>query len=169
MSPQRRPASGGTGRRPRRAARLAAVQALYQMELTGCSAEAAIGEFIAHGPARSGEAEPYGPPDADTFATLVIGVTRQREELDNLLSAVISEDWTVERLETLLRAILRAGAFELSEHRDTPPRVAISEYVGVTDAFFAGKEPAFVNGVLDRLAHALRPDELGPAGRAATE
>ena len=152
---------------PRRAARLAAVQALYQMELAGGAAEAVIGEFARHGLARTAEGEPYGPPDIALFSELVRGVTAHRGEIDNLIAAVLSEEWSVERLETVLRAILRAGAFELSDRPDVPPRVVISEYVKVADAFFAGKEPALVNGVLDRLAHALRPDELGSTPRAA--
>src|SRR3546814_14773226 len=78
-----------------------------------------------------------------------------------MIAACLSDDWKVERLEAVLRAILRAAAYELSERHDVPPRVVITEYVDLADAFFAGKEPAMVNGVLDCLARAMRPEELG--------
>ena len=90
-----------------------------------------------------------------------IGVASGVAELDDMLSAVISDDWSVERLESILRAIMRCGAFELAHRQDVPPKVVISEYLAVTDAFFGDKETAMTNGVLDKLAHELRPDEMG--------
>lgn len=155
-------ASRAPGRR--KAARMAAVQALYQIELTGVAPDRVLGEFAAHGLAQSAGAAAYGIPDPELLGALVLGVAGQQNDLDDMIVGVLSEDWTVERLESVLRAILRAGAFELSARRDIPARVTINEYVDIANAFFGGKQPALVNGVLDRLAHLLRPDELGAGG-----
>jgi len=106
------------------------------------------------------DGQSYGQPDPVLFADLVRGVAAAGDDLDNMIAAVLDEDWTVERLETILRAVLRAGAYELSSRPDVPPRVTISEYVDVADAFLGAKQAALVNGVLDRIARALRPDEL---------
>ncbi len=148
----------------RKAARLAAVQALYQIELTGLAPDRVLREFASHGLAQSIEESAYGRPDPELFAAVVLGVAEQQSDLDDMIAGVLSEDWTVERLEAVLRAILRAGAFELSARRDIPARVTINEYVDIADAFFGGKQPALVNGVLDRLGHLLRPDELEAGG-----
>lgn len=148
----------------RKAARLAAVQALYQIELTGLAPDRVLREFAAHGLAQSAGEAAYGTPDAELLAAVVLGVAGQQNDLDDMIAGVLSEDWTVERLESVLRAILRAGAFELSARLDIPARVTINEYVDIADAFFGGKQPALVNGVLDRLAHLLRPGELGAGG-----
>ncbi|TDQ80949.1 NusB antitermination factor [Dongia mobilis] len=148
----------------RRAARLAAVQALYQWEQTGAKAEAVIAEFGAHRMAKGQGAEEVSdlaPADRKLFAEIVRGVAADVAQLDDMLSAVLSEEWRIERLESILRAIMRAGAFELVHRPDVPPRVVISEYLAVTDAFFGDRETAMVNGVLDKLAHELRPDEMG--------
>jgi N utilization substance protein B len=92
--------------------------------------------------------------------SLVKGVAAEAASLDDMLAAVLAEDWPVERLETLLRVILRAGAYELGYRPEIPARVAITEYVNLAQAFFHGKEPGMANGVLDRLAHSLRPEEF---------
>lgn len=151
----------------RRAARLAAVQALYQWEQTGAKPDAIIAEFGAHRMARKAEAagdeSQLAPADRKLFAEIVRGVAADVEQLDDMLSAVLSEEWRVERLESILRAVMRAGAFELAHRQDVPPKVVISEYLAVTDAFFGDKETAMTNGVLDKLAHELRPDEMGAA------
>ena len=153
----------------RRAARLAAVQALYQWEQTGTKPETIITEFGVHRIARrpqEGEVAELPPADRKLFAELVRGVAADVAELDDMLSAVISEDWRVERLESILRAIMRCGAFELAHRQDVPPKVVISEYVAVADAFFGEKETGMTNGVLDKLAQSLRPAEMGTgAGR----
>jgi N utilization substance protein B len=91
-------------------------------------------------------------------------VTAKREELDRVVGAVLSADWTVERLEIILRRILEAGAYELTERTDVPPRVVITEYVDVAHAFYSGAEPGMVNGVLDQLARRFRDQEMA-AGR----
>ena len=94
------------------------------------------------------------------FADIVRGVARHRERLDETIAASLSEEWPLRRLETILRLILEAGAYELAHRPDVPPRVTLSEYVAIAHAFFDGKEPGLANGVLNRLARALRADEL---------
>jgi len=153
------PARGG-GRR-RSVARLAAVQALYQLDLNPTlGAEAVIREFLSHRLGRDIDGESYGDADAGLFADIVRGVVADRERLDEAISAALSEEWPLSRLETVLRLLIEAGAYEIAHRPDVPPRVALSEYVGIAHAFFAGKEPALANGVLDRLARTLRRDEL---------
>jgi N utilization substance protein B len=152
----------------RRAARLAAVQALYQLELGGGEANAIVGEFEAHRLGQIIDELDAGPVDRPWFGELVRGVTANRVELDNLVAAVLTEDWTIERLDNILRAILRAGVYELSAHEEVPARVAVSEYVELADAFFTGKETGLVNGVLDQLARLLRPAEMGVTGGGRT-
>lgn len=151
----------------RRAARLAAVQALYQWEQTGAKPDAIISEFGTHRIARrpqEGEDVELPPADRKLFAELVRGVAASVSELDDMLSAVISEDWSVERLESILRAIMRCGAYELAHRQDVPPKVVISEYLAVADAFFGEKETGMTNGVLDKLAQSLRPGVLDGKG-----
>ena len=94
------------------------------------------------------------------FADIVRGVRGDRERLDETLSAALSEEWPLDRLERILRLILEAGAYELARRPDIPPRVTMSEYVGIAYAFFTGGEPGLANGVLDHLARTLRGSEL---------
>ena len=151
--------SGGARRRS--IARLGAVQALYQLELNpGLGADGVIREFIRHRLGREIDGEVYGEADQSLFADVVRGVTSDRERLDETVSAALSEEWPLARLETLLRLILEAGAYELVHRLDIPPRVTLSEYVAIAHAFFAGKEPGLANGVLNRLARALRGADL---------
>ncbi len=157
-----------TGGTPRSTARLAAVQALYQLELSGGDPEQVIAEFNGHRLDEVVDGVALVKPDRPLFADLVRGVAHNRRDLDDMIAAVLVEDWTIERLETLLACILRAGAHELADRPDTPARVVISEYVDLADAFYAEKETGLVNGVLDRLARELRPSELAvPGGKAA--
>ena len=151
----------GGGARRRSVARLGAVQALYQLELNpGRGTEAAIREFVRDRLGREIDGDLYGEADAELFADIVRGVAHSRERLDETLSAALSEEWPLARLETLLRLILEAGAYELVHRPDIPPRVTMSEYVAIAYAFFTGKEPGLANGVLDRLARALRGADL---------
>jgi N utilization substance protein B len=151
---------GGAARR-RSIARLAAVQALYQLELNpGRGADAVVREFVGHRLGREIDGDVYGEADEALFGDIVRGVALERERLDETLSAALSEEWPLGRLETILRVILEAGAYELAQRQDIPPRVTMSEYVGIAYAFFTGKEPSLANGVLDRLARALRPGDL---------
>ncbi|BBK43092.1 N utilization substance protein B [Allostella vacuolata] len=148
----------------RRSARLAAVQALYQMEFTRTSARQAVAEFVRHGlgttadPTEdSGDEELLEAPDRILFAAIVEGVQKRPAEFDTMIGQALSGEWKVERLEIILRSILRAGAFELSARPDTAPAIIINDYVDVAHAFFTQKEPGLVNAVLDRLARSLRP------------
>lgn len=154
----------GAQARAKAAARLAAVQALYQMELTGADAAAVTEEFLHHRLDGESEDERLVPADKTLFTELLrVAVTRQ-SAIDNLIHAALAEGWTLARLDSTLRALLRAATAELTACADTPARVVISEYVDVAHAFFSGEEPGFVNGVLDSLARHLRPDELAPRG-----
>lgn len=146
----------------RSAARLAAVQALYSMEITGIGAVQALDEFR-----RRMENEPRGKmaePDINLVALLVTGVSADCPDLDAQIALGLTRDWTVDRLEAVLRAILRAGAFELKSRPQTPARVAITEYVDVAHAFYAGPEPGLVNAVMDRMARNLRAAEFQGGG-----
>jgi len=151
----------GGGARRRSTARLGAVQALYQLELNpGLGTEAAIREFVRDRLGREIDGDLYGEADEALFADIVRGVATDRERLDEAISAALSEEWPLGRLETLLRLILEAGAYELARRPDIPPRVTMAEYVAIAYAFFTGKEPGLANGVLDRLARTLRAAEL---------
>jgi N utilization substance protein B len=137
-------------RATRSAARLAAVQALYQMELTGMGADEAVFEFVEHRFGREPETGMAGGIDEDFFARLVRGIAK-----------VLSADWRLSRIDSILRAILRAAAFELISAKDVPAKAVIDEYVDVAHAFFTGDEPSFVNAALDRLARRKRAPEFG--------
>lgn len=142
----------------RSAARLAAVQALYSMEITGVTAEQAMDEFRQ----RLADEIPgkLAEPDGELVTFLVRGTTAEGELLDEMIGHALSRDWTIDRLESVLRAILRAGSFELKARPQTPARVIISEFVDVGHAFYAGPEPGLVNAVLDKVARVLRPEEF---------
>jgi len=146
-------------------ARLAAVQALYQIDLGGADPAEVIAEFAAHRLGREIEGDRYGDADRAFFATLVNGARERGAEIDAALAAALPMDWPLERLERVLRAILRAGAFELLALHDVPAPVVINEYLEIAHAFFGGKEPGMVNGVLDRLARTLRSEELSGSAR----
>ena len=155
-----RSAQRGGGRR-RSIARLAAVQALYQLELNpGLGPEAVVREFVRDRLGREIDGDVYGEADEVLFAEIVRGVAADRERLDETLSAALSEEWPLARLETVLRLILEAGGYELVHRPDIPPRVTMSEYVAIAHAFFSGREPALANGVFDRLARTLRAADL---------
>jgi len=156
-----------SGLRRRSVARLAAVQALYQIDLSGAPAAAVIAEFQKHRLGREQDGENYGAADTALFVDIVNGVIARQADLDSALSGALTADWPLERLETVLRAVLRAGAYELLARTDVPARVAISEYLDIAHAFFSGKEPGLVNGVLDRIAHVLRPGDLEGGGGGA--
>jgi N utilization substance protein B len=149
-------AAGKVDAEARRAARLAAVQALYQMELAGVGAEEVAEEFIAH---RFGET----PIDTDFFKSIVEGVPVHQVEIDKAIAACLSATWTLTRVDSILRAILRAGGLELVARRDVPAKVVIDEYVGIAHDFFAGDEPSFANAALDAMARRKRAKEFGLA------
>jgi N utilization substance protein B len=156
-----------TGRRPARSAalsrsqaRLAAVQALYQMDLAETDLAAVIEEFKAHRLGLDQENGTAGEADPEHFASLLRGVVRRQREIDPMVDTQLAEGWRLTRIDSIVRAILRAAVFELMELDDVPARVVISEYIEVARAFFEGDEPRVVNGVLDGLARKLRPGEL---------
>lgn len=144
----------------RRAARLAAVQALYQMEQSGEDADSVVEEFIRHRFGIEQEISP-GEPDEAFFSDVVRGVPLRQEEIDGAISASLAANWRLSRIDSILRGILRAAAFELIGRPDVPARVVIDEYVGLANAFFAGEEPAFVNAALDAMARRSRAAEFG--------
>jgi N utilization substance protein B len=150
-----------SARQARSAARLAAVQALYQMELTGVDSEEAVREFIEYRFGTEPETGTAGEIDGEFFAALVRGVPLRQEEIDSAIAGVLSAEWRLSRIDSILRAILRAAAFELIARGDVPAKAVIDEYVEVGHAFFSGEEPAFVNAALDRLARAIRAAEFG--------
>ncbi|MGZ5931550.1 MAG: transcription antitermination factor NusB [Rhizomicrobium sp.] len=153
-------APGGT-HDSRRASRLAAVQAIYQMELTGVDAEAVASEFIEHRFEHEPEMKEAGPGDEEFFCAIVRGVPQHQVEIDRSIAKCLAADWRLERVDSILRAILRAGAYELIARRDVPAKVVIDEYLEISHAFFSGDEPGFVNAVLDKLAHRKRAAEFG--------
>lgn len=144
----------------RRAARLAAVQGLYEIDMTG----AAVDDVLLDTLRNRWSDNPYGDdktaPDSGLFTKLVRGVVARQTDIDRMIGAALSSSGGVQRLERVLRAIARAGAFELLEHTDTPAKVVIDEYVSMAHAFFDGGEPKLVNAILDRLARQLRAGEL---------
>ena len=148
----------------RSAARLAAVQALYQMDMTGIDLNEVIAEFEVHRFGQEVEGCRFCEAEADFFRALIRGVVRDQLKIDPLIDKQLAEGWRLTRVDSILRAILRAGAFELLSRGDVPARVVISEYVDIAHAFFAEDEPKVVNGILDKIGHKARPDEFAPEG-----
>jgi N utilization substance protein B len=148
----------------RSAARLAAVQALYQMDMTGIDLNEVIAEFETHRLGQEIEGCQYCDAEASFFRDLVEGVVRDQLKIDPLINTQLAEGWRLTRVDSILRAILRAGAYEILRRDDVPARVIISEYVDVAHAFFADEEPKVVNGILDRLGHKARPSEFAVGG-----
>jgi N utilization substance protein B len=140
----------------RSAARLAAVQALYQHEMEGTAKAKLLDEFHQHRLGREIEDEQYAEADVDFFDDLVGGTLARREEIDILLSDRLAQGWSLARLDKTMLQILRAGAYELLARPDIPTGTAISEYIDVAHAFFEAREAKFVNGVLDAVAKAVR-------------
>jgi transcription antitermination protein NusB len=150
------------GRRANRrgAARLAAVQALYQMDLAATSLERILADFENFWIGREVEGEQYLPAEAAFFREVVSGVVTEQRKLDPLIDEALSKGWPLKRIEAVLRAILRAGAYELDHRRDVPARVVVSEYVDVAHAFVDADETGMVNAVLDQLARQIRGGEF---------
>ncbi|MCR9255057.1 MAG: transcription antitermination factor NusB [Alphaproteobacteria bacterium] len=176
-------------KRRKRIARLQAIQAAYQMELTDESPEAVLAQIserrfdddlaesilekaeddLGVDDDAEEEAKPdpvpiaAGEADRDLRHAITMGVFHRRQDIDDALVHVLAKNWPLDRLETVMRAILRCGAWELFERGETPGRSIVREYVSLTDAFYEDREPGFVNGVLDRLARQVRPEEFDPA------
>jgi len=146
-----------SGHASRSVARLAAVQALYQMEVSAIGVESVIREFTEHRFDRDIEGVTLASADEGFFADLVRGVVAEQAKVDAAIVKRLAEGWRLERLDATVRAILRAGAYELAHRPDVPTEVAIDEYVEVAKSFFEGTEPGFVNGALDAVARDVRP------------
>ena len=154
----------GGGRNPRALARslsrLGAVQALYQMDMAGTGITDLCDEFEAHRLGRDIEGNEVGEADAGFFRDLVVGVVREQRAIDPEINSHLASGWLLTRLDSTLRAILRAGAFELRFRPDIPARVVLDEYVELAHAFFESDEPGVVNAVLDKIARDARRSEL---------
>ena len=140
----------------RSAARLAAVQALYQQEMEGTPVARLIHEFHNHRLGATIEGDTYAEAEQSFFDDLVSGTDARREEIDGLIADRLAEGWSLERLDKPMKAILRVGAYELVARPDVPVATVISEYVDVADAFYDKREKGFVNGLLDAIAKTAR-------------
>jgi N utilization substance protein B len=149
-----------SGERQRHAARLAAVQALYQMEITGIDADSVTEEFTALRFHRESEDDPEAL-DADFFSSIVHGVPSRQEEIDAEVRKCLAANWRLSRMDSILRAILRAGAYELISRPDVPAKVVIDEYLDLAREFLSENESPFVNAALDKLARRKRAAEFG--------
>ena len=139
------------------ATRLASVQSLYEMEISGNSDESVMLDFLHERWERLGDSGELAQPDKSTFAALVRGVKIERSKLDEMISGTLDKGRSLERLDILLQSILRAGVFELYRGNTVPAAVVINEYVDIAHAFYTEGEPALVNAVLDKLGTVLRP------------
>lgn len=145
---------------PRSAARLAAVQALYQMDLAHTDLNDVIDEFCEHRLSSDMDGAEFNDVDSDFFRDILSGVVREQKSIDPLLNNQLAEGWRLTRIDSILRAILRSGAYELQNRPDVPAKVIINEYVDVAHAFFADDEPGVVNGILDKIAKTVRGQKL---------
>ncbi|HKC02599.1 MAG TPA: transcription antitermination factor NusB [Sphingomicrobium sp.] len=143
--------------RSRSAARLAAVQALYQQEMERTPTARLLKEFHDHRLGATIEDAQYHAAERDFFDDIVTGTNARRAEIDELISQRLAEGWTLARLDRPMRALLRAGAYELIARPDVPVASVITEYVDVAHAFFDKRESGFVNGLLDAIAKEARP------------
>jgi transcription antitermination protein NusB len=148
----------------RGAARLAAVQALYQMDLVGTGLNEILTQFETHWLGGEVEGAQYRPAEAAFFRDIVGGVVREQARLDPQIDAALTRGWPLKRIEAVLRAVLRAGAYELACRPDIPARVVTAEYVDVAAAFVDEQETGMVNAVLDQLARQLRAAEFSAGG-----
>ena len=147
----------------RGAARLAAVQALYQMDMAGTGLNEILAEFESHWIGREVEGDQYLPAEAAFFRDVVGGVVREQRKLDPLIDGILAQSWPLKRIEAVLRALLRAGAYELDHRRDIPARVVVAEYVDIAHAFVDREETGMANAVLDQIARKLRAGEFEKA------
>lgn len=152
--------SAGSNALSRSAARLAAVQALYQIAEAGADTEPVIQEFITFRIGKELEGVSYPAADEPHFTSVVTGASSRRAELDALIAGALASGWSLGRLGKLMLAILHAATFELVGRPDVPVRVVINEYVELTRDFFDDKDVAFVNAALDRIAQQVRTGEM---------
>jgi N utilization substance protein B len=144
----------------RSAARLAAVQALYQMDVTGKGVADIFAEFESHWIGREIEGDEYKPAEVAYFRNILEGVLADQVGIDRQIDATLAEGWPLKRIEAVMRAILRAGDYELRKRMDVPARVIVSEYVDIAGAFFDREEAGMTNAVLDKLARSSRAEEF---------
>ena len=144
----------------RTAARVAAVQALYQMDLAGTDLNDVIDEFTSERFTANNHEETIEGADRLFFADVLRAVLRLQREIDPLVDEQLAAGWRLVRVDAILRAVLRAGVAELLDRADVPARVVINEYINVSRFFFSEDEPRVVNGVLDKIAHAVRAKEF---------
>jgi N utilization substance protein B len=147
----------------RSSSRLGAVQALYQMDIAGAPIADVLAEFESFWLGQEVEGEEYKPAEVAFFRDIVEGVVQEQRRLDPDIDAALSAGWPLKRIEAILRAILRAGAYELLNRRDVPARVVITEYVDVAHAFVDREEAGMANAVLDKIARNMRPEEFDAA------
>ncbi|WP_454287464.1 transcription antitermination factor NusB [Rhizobium arsenicireducens] len=140
----------------RGAARLAAVQALYQMDIGGTGVLEVVSEYETHRLGQEVDGDTYLKADASWFRSIVAGVVRDQTLIDPMIAGALQDDWALSRIDSTVRAILRAGTFELLERKDVPVPVIVTEYVEIARAFFEDEEPKLVNAVLDRIAKQVR-------------
>lgn len=144
----------------RRAARLAAVQALYQMDMSDITTEEVIDEFVSHRLGQEIEGDQYVEADAGHFSQIINGVVAEQGPIDRQIEDTLAKGWTMSRIDSILRAALRCAVYEMMSEPQIPAKVVINEYLDVVHAFFEGDESKFLNGVLDRIARALRASEF---------
>src|SRR5438046_1629187 len=149
----------------RGAARLAAVQALYQMDIAGTDLNEILAQFESHWIGRELDGAQYLPAEAAFFRDLVSGVLREQRTLDPLVDEALAEGWPLKRIEAIIRAVLRAGAYELEHRSDVPARVIVSVYVDIAHAFVDKQETGMVNAVLDQIARQFRAGEFAQLTR----
>jgi len=140
----------------RAGARLAAVQALYQMEQTEQSARSVVADFMEDRLGLNDEGEPVEEADPDIFKAIVLGVVERQESIDAAIMKRLATGWKIERLDATSRAILRAGIYELIAEISLPSQIILDEYVSIAHAFFEGAEPKFINGLLDAVSRDIR-------------
>ncbi len=158
MKPAKKPRSA-----TRSAARLAAVQALYQMDMTGIDANQVINEFLDHRLEEGNDEDRAHETDGPFFKAIVLGVVKSQRSIDPVLNEHLAQGWHLSRIDSILRAILRSAAYEITERLDVPAKVIINEYLEIAHSFFETEEPKVVNGILDKLARAQRASEFKQA------
>jgi N utilization substance protein B len=166
MADSKKPAKASDKKGPdkkanrRGAARLAAVQALYQMDIGGAGLNDIFAEFESHWLGNEVEGDKYLPAEAAFFRDVVSGVVRDQAKLDPLIDDALQKGWPLQRIDAILRAVLRAGSYELEHRKDVPGRVVVSEYVDVAHAFVEKDETGMVNAVLDQIGREFRKAEF---------
>jgi N utilization substance protein B len=158
--------SGPKQANKRGTARLAAVQALYQMDVAHTDINDVIGSFQTFWMGQEVEGDTYLPADHQFFRDIIQGVMRDQTRIDQSVDFILADEWPLRRIEAVLRAVLRAGTYELFERLDIPAKVIIAEYVDVADAFVDREEVGMANAVLDKIAKRVRPQDMGEAPKA---